>query len=179
MSLKNGLGMLGTAMCISLAACGGGGNDGVCRAIGGVATASATTGSTFGDASRAADGDLGSYATLQPSAVGLGGGSIRATAGQQGTGDFAGVLLSRSPSGRTTQITITTYLAGVQQDSNTAGTDLGGNTGTTCPGICVESGANQIFFGIQTSRSYDAIEATLQVSGGAASAVEIRELCKR
>ena len=177
MSLHAGRSAAFLVIGLALSSCGGD-DGGICQPLGGGISATASVGSSFSNAPLAADRDLNSFATLQPATAGSGSGTFRATSGNQAANGFAGVLLGGTPAGQSTQITITTYLDGVQQDSNTAGTNLGGNSGSICSGICAENGGDSIFFGIAVSRAYDAIEATLQVNGGS-SAVRIVELCKR
>lgn len=173
--------LMGTAL---LGSCkfhsGDDGRSGVsCQAFGGgnaIVQASPSTGGSVSDAPRAFDGDLSSYASYTP-AGGSGTLTIRGTA-QAGivrpAQEIAGVLLTLQ-SAQSLQVNITTYLGGVQQDTGVVYARAG--VSDSCSANCSRSGQDS-FTGLSTTKPYDAIEATIAVSGIAGS-LPVRELCSR
>lgn len=172
-------------LCAWLAGCGGGGGDaldGVCRTLGGGSgvTQASVTASRINDAERAFDGSLGSFA-LYELLAGTGTLTLRGTA-QRGIvaagGSVAGLLLKRPSNGTSITVSINTYLEGTLQDAASAGTQSGdGSAGQTCSGVCLNPG-DSAYFGIITTRPFDAIEVQLQASG-VPSELQLRELCIR
>lgn len=173
------------AATLLLSACGGAASEGsgaICEAFGGGAStvnAMPSAGGSVTGAPNAFDGSLTSFATYTP-AAGNGTLTIRGTA-QRGVvepgGQTAGVLLTEPATTQTVQITISTYLEGRLQATGTPGAQAGNGSGQTCRGIC-ENRNGLSYFAIETTAPFDAIEATLQVSGSLAD-LQVRELCSR
>lgn len=151
-----------------------------CKAMGSVAAASdasAQPGSQLINASRAFDGLLGSYASLQAD-PGSGGGGIRGTmAGDRVISGKrrAGVLLTAPPDGQALRVSIATYLNGRVQDRGSAQAPVLESSGELCGSGC-ESRDGMLFYGIDTELPFNAIEVNLQVAGGS-EPLQIRELC--
>lgn len=152
----------------------------ICSVLGGgssTITSTVTPAVTADAVGASFDGDLGTFATFK--VLGVGNISIRGTA-QTGTvspgSGLAGVVVTSPGTNDTINVTITTYLNGVQQQSGAAGLQTIG-VSQICAGTCLSRG-DQTFFGIPTSAPFDSIAATmtaLSVSG----VVEVRELCAR
>jgi hypothetical protein len=168
------------ATLFALNACGGGGDElgGICSALGGGNSSinSMVTAGTIENTPAAFDGSLSSIARYTDS---TGNGSARFDAQAQSgviaaAGQAAGVLLTNPPSNTSLQISISTKLNGVVQETGTAGFQTGESQ--ICP-VCIEQ-AGSTFFGIQTNQAYNGIEVTLKVNG-LPVALEVRELCTR
>jgi hypothetical protein len=140
-----------------------------CQAIGGgAAVASQTCTSSCGvieNVQRAVDADFGSYATIGVSVQNQA--SIRGTA-QDGLvfEGAAGVYVHKPPlvNGGTFDLTITTYLDGVPQETQLAYSESSGSDNVFC-NQCGEDGANN-FYGIPTNLPFDAIEMSYTQSAG-------------
>lgn len=150
-----------------------------CKAMGSVAAASDASvqpGSQLINPSRAFDGLLGSYASLQ---AGSGsGGGIRGTmaGGRVISGKRrAGVLLTAPSDGQPLRVSIATYLNGKVQDQGNPQAPVYGSSGELCGSGC-ESRGGMLFYGIETELPFNAIEVNLQVAG-ASEPLQIRELC--
>ncbi len=171
---------MGGLLVILLSGCGGGGGDsGICRSVadGGASTSTAARNGANIDQGRAVfDGSLSSVATLTPALTTLSGATLRGTRGSgMVSSAFAGLALSGLDSNQTITVTISTYLDGVLVESGQAGVHTG--TSQACGGICVSQGDTS-FFGIAISRPFDAIGASLDLSG-ATQPLQLRELCVR
>lgn len=169
------------ALC-GLTACGGGGDggSGICAAIansGSTTIATASLGGSVTNEARAFDGNLESAAALAPSATMIGGGTIRGTlgSGEIAGGAVAGVLLAGYGGSQSVQVTISTYQDGAMVEASMAGTQNG--TSQVCPGTCQSKGGD-VFFGITTTRPFDAIAAQIQLFGGS-NVISVKELCKK
>lgn len=164
---------------VALSACSGGGGDegsygpgglyippGICRPIADVGATIGTTatGASVNDALLAFDGDLGTVAEVEALAP-AGPVSIRGTLGTglEPGGEAAGILFSNSllNANNNMQVTITTYLDGVPQE--------------TGPAVHTVSG-EMTFFGINTLLDFDSIEASFPVGE---SGMQFHELCVR
>ena len=161
-------------------ACGGGGgssqSDSICTVIGGgAAQVAATPAASFSNATAAFDGDLSSFGSLTTSS-----GTLRGTA-QTGTmqtgGPYAGLAIS-TPAAGTLSVSITTFLNGTQQDTGAVGSQSFGSSNVqNCnPGQDCRVRNDLSYFGLRTTKNFDAIEAVLSYSGSA-SPLQIRELC--
>ncbi len=173
------------AVCCALAlnGCGGGGYSGggnngntVCEVVG----ESANTGSSFANPNYAFDGNLDTIATLTAGATN-GGGSIRGTA-QAGvvepSGKVAGIYIT-TPSSGTLTVTINTYLSGAKQEGQQVDQEVYGNAAAQhcTPGqVCEDkSDGATSYYGLNTTKTFDAIEAVLSWSGP--NPLQIHELC--
>jgi len=162
---------------LGLSACGGGdGTSGICQALGvGNSTVNSfVAAGTIDNTPAAFDGSLSSFARYTDS---TGNGSARFDGRAQSgviasAGQAAGVLLTTPPASTTLQISISTKLNGVVQETGTAG--FQGGTTQVCS-ACAEQGGNS-FFGITTTRDYNGIEVTLQLNGLPVT-LDVRELC--
>lgn len=160
-----------SSLSLFLTACGGGGSDGggaanaLCSALGGGASSvqsNAAPNASFSDVDAVFDGDVSSFATLTTTG-GTGSSSVRGTtqSGVVSSASVAGLLFEGELS-INTNLVITTYLSGAQQDAGPA-------TNTT-------SRDGLHFFGINTSANFDSIEATLNLVGDP-PALKLFELC--
>ena len=155
-----------------------GGNDPLCRPIGGGSStvqATPSAGGTVSDIPRAFDGDLSSFASYAP-AAGSGTLTLRGTA-QSGivrpAREEAGILFTRFADTQNFQVAISTFLGGTMQDTGTVCTRAGASD------VCSPQLRNGMqYFGLNTSKPFDAIEVTLTVSGLPAT-FQARELCVR
>lgn len=154
-----------------LAGCkGGGGDDGppFCQAIGGggaVATETCDANCNQENIGASVDANFRSYATIGVSVQSHG--TLRGTA-QDGLvfSGPAGVYVHKPPlvNGGSFDITITTYLDGVPQETQLAYNESVGTDNTFC-NYCGEDGANN-FYGIPTNLPFDAIEMSYTQSAG-------------
>lgn len=171
---------LGGLLVALLSGCGGGSDgSGICRSIanGGASTiATARSGANINNGNAVFDGRLSSAATLTPSLATLSGATLRGTLGSgTASGAFAGLVLSGLDDSQTIIVSISTYLDGVLVESGQAGIQTG--TSQACGGICVTQDGDS-FFGIATSRAFDAIGASIDLTG-ATQPLQLRELCVR
>lgn len=163
--------MIAMGLCaLGLAGCGGDGDsqekaNGFCRVIAGNgATVTATPAATasFTNPNNAFDGSLSSYTALKTTA-GTGTSSIQGTlgSGSEPAGETAGIYYVGTINS-SLQITITTYLKGVQQDTGIATNSV--------------SNDNKQFYGLPTTKAFDSIKATLALNNDAPE-LDIYELC--
>ena len=169
-----------------IAACGGGGNDssgnpfGInCTAISGGGTQAtqsvqcSVANCTGNNKDAAIDNNLSSFATLRMEQNASGNVKLRATA-QNGivypAGTPAAVVygLTRTGGNSTGAVqTITTYLGGVQQETNNVGNSGGVQGGNETAGRRA----------MGTTLQFDAIELTYLQTGGAAVEIQLYEFC--
>lgn len=181
----NGKQWLKTSLCVllcsQLAACGGGGGSGgdggigsgrdasgLCRGIGGGSSTVSTSpavNASFTDAAKIFDGDVGSFGALN-TIGGTGNSSMQGTT-QSGVvvpqGAIAGVLIKGTLTSNI-NVTVTTYLAGVPQD--------------TGPAVTTISSDEFEFLGIRTNQQFDSIKVAFNLTNDSSS-LPIYELCIR
>jgi len=153
------------------------GPDPLCKALGGgrsTVQSTPSAGSSLSDSARAFDGDLSTIASYDAT-TGNGTLVIRGTAQSgvvHGPGQ-AGLLLSSLSTDQTVQVTLSTYLDGALQATGDGGTQSG--DGRTQSGQ-IANRDGQLYFSIDTTVAFDAIEASISLTGLPGS-LKLRELC--
>jgi hypothetical protein len=123
------------------------------------------------DTGAAFDGHLATAAQMGPG----GQGTFLGTSNTQPGGSVAGVYFTlTNPAG--VSVTLTTFKDGTEQESRGPGTRQGITDTCTNMDCQFRDGAGS-FVGFETSKDYDAIEATISNSSG--DTLQINELCVR
>lgn len=156
-----------------LAACGGLDEDIICQpVVGSGAVISRAPGTEVEDDGRAYDQSLSSSAEMF-TLSGEGSATFRVSSRQPG-GRVVGVLLGM-PAGQVTTVDIRATSEGEVVRSGRAGTQS--DSSQVCAGTCVQSNG-LTFFGLRVDSAFDALEATIGVTGTTAS-TRVHELCAR
>lgn len=123
------------------------------------------------DTGAAFDGHLGTGAAMGPG----GQGAFMGTSDAQPAGSIAGVFFTlTNPAG--VSITITTYLNGTQQETRGPSTRQGVSDSCNNMNCAFHDGAGS-FVGMDTTKDYDAIQAT--ISNSSSGTLGIDEICVR
>lgn len=163
------------AMAIGLSACSGGGDswgesNRFCHTIP-VQSIECSNCAQVSDAGAAFDGHFATAAAMGPA----GQGSFLGTSETQPAGSLAGVaFVLTNPAG--VSVTITTFLNGSEQETSGPATRQGASD--ACFNMsCYFNDGGDSFVGMETTKAYDAIEAT--ISNSASGTLLVNELCVR
>jgi len=170
------------ALSVAAAACGGGGDGSssgaICQVLAGTLASTTPPPSTLDPAGAAFDADLGTYATLSPTASATT--TVRASGISRMAGEIAGIAYTSPVSGNISA-TITTYRDGAEADSGEPLTQTHAATGGSqvCPGgYCVDHEGGMAYVGLNTTEDFDEIEVVISISNFSAP-LELREICVR
>jgi hypothetical protein len=165
------------ALALALLGCSSGGTGGsgesnqFCHTIAVVSTTCSGC-AQVSNSGAAFDGHLNTAAAMGPA----GQGSFLATSEAQPPGSIAGVyFILTNPAG--VSVTITTFLNGVEQEARGPSTRQGVSDTCSINMTCAFNDGGGSFVGMHTTKTYDAIQAT--ISNSSSGTLQINEICVR